>query len=173
MMRMAAILERELPPLQFVLPVADSLPAQTVEDILGPFGTRVALVRDDIYDAVAVADLAVVTSGTATLETALLEKPMIIVYKMSMVSYAVGRMVVKVPCIGLVNIIAGKKIVPELIQGDAGAERMAAEAMDILSSPERQAAMKRELSLLRRNMGTAGASERAARIALAAMRNFR
>ncbi len=173
MMRMAAILERELPLLQFVLPVADSLPAQTVEDILRPFGTRVALVRDDIYDAVAVADLAVVTSGTATLETALLEKPMIIVYKMSMVSYAVGRMVVKVPCIGLVNIIAGKKIVPELIQGDAEAERMAAEAMDILSSPERQAAMKRELSLLRRNMGTAGASERAARIALAAMRNFR
>jgi len=173
MMRMAAILERELSSLQFVLPVADSLPAQTVEDILGPFGTRVALVRDDIYDAVAVADLAVVTSGTATLETALLEKPMIIVYKMSMVSYAVGRMVVKAPCIGLVNIIAGKKIVPELLQGDAGAERMAAEAMDILSSPERQAAMKRELSLLRRNMGTAGASERAARIALAAMRNFR
>jgi len=167
MMKMAAILERRMPSLQFVLPVADSLRA--VEDVVRPFGTRISLVRDDIYDAVAVSDLAVVTSGTATLETALLEKPMIIVYKISGLSYAVGRRVIKVPCIGLVNIIAGKKIVPELIQDEARAERMAAEAIDILESPDRQSAMKRELALLRRNMGTAGASERAARIALATM----
>ncbi len=173
MMKMAAILERKLPSLQFVLPVADSLRAETVEDILRLFGTKIALVRDDIYDAIALADLAVVTSGTATLETALLEKPMIIVYKISRLSYAVGRVVIKVPCIGLVNIIAGKKIVPELIQDEARAERMAAEAMDILESPERQSTMKRELALLRRNMGTAGASERAARIALATMQKFR
>ena len=169
MMKMAAILERRMPSLQFVLPVADSLRAQTVEDVVRSSGTRISLVRDDIYDAVAVSDLAVVTSGTATLETALLEKPMIIVYKISGLSYAVGRRVIKVPCIGLVNIIAGKKIVPELIQDEARAERMAAEAIDILESPDRQSAMKRDLALLRRNMGTAGASERAARIALATM----
>ncbi len=169
MMKMAAILEGRLPPIQFVLPVADSLRAQTVEGIIRPFRMKISLVRDDIYDAVAVADLAVVTSGTATLETALLEKPMIIVYKISALSYAVGRMVIKVPCIGLVNIIAGKKIVPELIQDEARAERMAAEAIDILESPERQSTMKRDLALLRRDMGTAGASERAARIALAVM----
>jgi len=169
MMKMAAILERRMPSLQFVLPVADSLRAETVENIIRSFQKRISLVREDIYDAVAVSDLAVVTSGTATLETALLEKPMIIVYKISGLSYAVGRRVIKVPCIGLVNIIAGKKIVPELIQDEARAERMAAEAIDILESPDRQSAMKRELALLRRNMGTAGASERAARIALATM----
>ena len=162
--------------LLFVLPAdpvrqiaGRSATAETVENIIRSFQKRISLVREDIYDAVAVSDLAVVTSGTATLETALLEKPMIIVYKISGLSYAVGRRVIKVPCIGLVNIIAGKKIVPELIQDEARAERMAAEAIDILESPDRQSAMKRELALLRRNMGTAGASERAARIALATM----
>jgi len=169
MMKAAAMLDRKIPPLQFVLPVADSLPAQTVEDIVRPFGTKVALVRDDIYDAVATADLAIVTSGTATLETALLEKPMIIVYKVSAISYAVGRMVIRVPFIGLANLLAGKKVVPELIQAEASAERIAAEAIRLLASPERLASTKRELSRIRRNMGTEGAAERAARLALTTM----
>ena len=89
------------------------------------------MIRDEIYDVIAVSDAAMVASGTATLETALLETPMVVVYKVSAVSYAIGRRFIRVDHISLVNIIAGRTIVPELIQDDANAERMAAEAMEL------------------------------------------
>jgi len=78
-----------------------------------------------------------VASGTATLETALMETPMVILYKVSSPSYYVGKMIIDISHIGLVNIIAGKTIVPELIQDEANPESIAAEVIDILTNKSR------------------------------------
>jgi lipid-A-disaccharide synthase len=107
-----------------------------------------------------------VASGTATLETALLHKPMIILYRVSALTYLIGRLLIRVPCIGLANIVAGKKVVPELIQGQATPEQVAREAIALLRDTKRREEMERELGYIRQRLGTPGASQRVARIAL-------
>jgi lipid-A-disaccharide synthase len=90
---------------------------------------------------------------------------MIIVYKISLLSYFIGRLFVHVKNIGLVNIIAGKTIVPELIQGDASGMRIAAESLSILKNGERRQKMIKELEAIRARLGEPGAARRAAQIA--------
>jgi len=109
--------------------------------------------------------MAMIASGMATLETALLETPMVVVYKISAASYAIGRRFIRVDHISLPNIIAGRAIVPELIQDDAKAERMAAEAMELIVRREKAQEMKAALAEIRGKLGTPGASQRTARIA--------
>ncbi|MGA9109269.1 MAG: lipid-A-disaccharide synthase [Smithella sp.] len=165
LMRAAQILKREVPDLQFVLPLADTLEETSVTEIISGFNVKVKVVSGHTYDVISCADLALVASGTATLETALLGVPMIIVYKISLLSYFIGRLFVHVKNIGLVNIIAGKTIVPELIQGDASGKRIAAESLSILKNGERRQKMIKELEAIRARLGEPGAARRAAQIA--------
>jgi lipid-A-disaccharide synthase len=109
-------------------------------------------------------DAAVVTSGTATLETACFETPMVVVYKTSQISYLIGRMLVSVKRIGLVNIVAGKKIVPELIQHEANAEAIASNVCQFFEQPLLAAGVKNELSKVRGKLGTPGAAKRVAEL---------
>ncbi|MGD0169939.1 MAG: lipid-A-disaccharide synthase [Smithella sp.] len=165
LLRAAQILKREMPDLQFVLPLADTLEETSVTEIISRFNVDVKVVSGHTYDVISCADLALVASGTATLETALLGVPMIIVYKISLLSYFIGRLFVHVKNIGLVNIIAGKTIVPELIQGDASGKRIAAESLSILKNGERRQKMIKELEVIRARLGEPGAARRAAQIA--------
>ena len=165
LLRAAQILKREMPDLQFVLPLADTLEETSVTEIISGFNVDVKVVSGHTYDVISCADLALVASGTATLETALLGVPMIIVYKISLLSYVIGRLFVHVKNIGLVNIIAGKTIVPELIQGDASGKRIAAESLSILKNGERRQKMIKELEAIRARLGEPGAARRAAQIA--------
>jgi len=165
LLRAAQILKREMPDLQFVLPLADTLEETSVTEIISRFNVDVKVVSGHAYDVISCADLALVASGTATLETALLGVPMIIVYKISLLSYFIGRLFVHVKNIGLVNIIAGKTIVPELIQGDASGKRIAAESLSILKNGERRQKMIKELEAIRARLGEPGAARRAAQIA--------
>lgn len=165
LLRAAQILKREMPDLQFVLPLADTLEEASVTEIISGFNVDVKVVSGHTYDVISCADLALVASGTATLETALLGVPMIIVYKISLLSYFIGRVFVHVKNIGLVNIIAGKTIAPELIQGDARGMRIAAEALSILNNGERRQKMIKELESIRARLGEPGAARRAAQIA--------
>ena len=165
LLRAAQILKREMPDLQFILPLADTLEETSVTEIISGFNVDVKVVSGHTYDVVSCADLALVASGTATLETALLGVPMIIVYKISLLSYFIGRLFVHVKNIGLVNIIAGKTIVPELIQGDASGMRIAAESLSILKNGERRQKMIKELEAIRARLGEPGAARRAAQIA--------
>ncbi len=165
LMRAAQILKREVPDLQFVLTLADTLEETSVTEIISGFNVKVKVVSGHTYDVISCADLALVASGTATLETALLGVPMIIVYKISLLSYFIGRLFVHVKNIGLVNIIAGKTIVPELIQGDASGKRIAAESLSILKNGERRQKMIKELEAIRARLGEPGAARRAAQIA--------
>ena len=165
MMEAAALLEKNALPRQFVLPLANTIPRAYVADILGRYRTRVTVIEEETYDAIASSDVAVVASGTATLETALLETPMVIIYRVSAFSYLVGRLFIRVDFIGLVNLIAGRKIVPELIQKDAGAEAIAREAETILSDTRRRDAMRKDLAGIRSLLGSPGAADRAAALA--------
>jgi lipid-A-disaccharide synthase len=108
------------------------------------------------------ADFAFVTSGTATLETACFETPMFVVYKTSWLTYLIGRALVHIKNIGLVNIVAGKKIAPEFIQHRANAKILAKSALKLLDDEKQLAEMKSELGKVRGLLGNAGASVRAA-----------
>lgn len=165
MCRACRILEAKLSPLQFVLPLAGTLDIDLVRNILRQFPLHVNVIRDEIYDVIAVSDAAIVASGTATLETALLEIPMVVVYKVSALSYAVGRRVIHVDHISLANLIAGRTVVPELIQGEANPERIAAEVRTLLVHREKSNEMRAALAEVRGKLGMPGASQRTAQIA--------
>jgi len=159
------ILTEKLSPLQFVLPLAGTLDPEFVRNILRQFPVQVNVIKDETYDVIGASDVAIVASGTATLETALLETPMVVVYKVSASSYAIGRRFVRVDHIGLANIIAGRTIVPELIQKEASPERIASEVRELILRPGRTREMKAALTEIRGKLGVPGASQRAARIA--------
>jgi len=165
LLRAAEILVQKMPEIQFVLPLADTLEEKIITEIISRFTVKVHVISGHTYDVISCADLALVASGTATLETALLGVPMVIVYKISPLSYVIGRLFVHVKNIGLVNIIAGKTIVPELIQGDASGKRIAGEALAILTNEEKKQEMIKGLEAIRARLGEPGAAIRAAQIA--------
>jgi lipid-A-disaccharide synthase len=165
MLKAAGILLQSRPPVQFVLPLADALDRGLVEEMIRQESVPVRVVPNEIYDVIGVSDIVVVASGTATLETALLGTPMVIIYKVSPLSYYVGTKVINVTHIGLANLIAGKTIVPELIQDDANPNRIAAEVIGILADESRMQSIKEELNQIREKLGSPGASEKAARLA--------
>jgi len=168
MIKTALILKEKLPAVQFVLPLADTLDQDYIAAALQPYQNEldIKIIQNEIYDVLAVCDAAMVASGTATLETALIGTPMIIVYKMSPFSYLMGRLFVNVSHIGMANIIAGKTVVPELIQGDANPARMAKELLAILTDEERKRQIRKDLSGIREKLGNPGAAKRAAQSAL-------
>ncbi|HON59446.1 MAG TPA: lipid-A-disaccharide synthase [Smithella sp.] len=166
LMKAAAVLKSQIADIQFVLPLAETLDEKTVREYLLPSHLPVKVVSGNTYEVIASADLALVASGTATLETALLNVPMVIVYKVSLLSYLIGRTFIHVKNIGLVNIVAGKTIVPELIQADANGQRIAQEALSILTNREKYHQMKQDLAAVRARLGEPGAARRAAQIAL-------
>jgi len=165
MLKAAELLEHRLSSVQFILPLADTLSHDFVAGIVRQYSANVKIVKDNVYDVIGLSDIAMVASGTATLETALLETPMIIVYKVSPVSYLMGRIFIDVDHIGIVNIIAGKTIVPEFIQNDANPEAMANEIFDILTNKLRMDQTKQDLAKIRGKLGTPGAAVRTARLA--------
>ena len=165
MLAAAQRIQKEYPLAQFIIPVAPGIRREEIETWVAQKKVPVTVVENQLHRALQVCSLALVASGTATLETALMKKPMIILYKISFLTYLIGRLMIRVPCIGLANIVAGTQVVPELIQADASAQRIAGEALALLKSPERLAAMERDLGRIRERLGAAGASARVARIA--------
>jgi lipid-A-disaccharide synthase len=118
------------------------------------------------HEALAAADLALVASGTATLETACFATPMAVVYRVSRLSYLIGKQLVKVPNIGLVNIVAGKQIVPEFVQNEFKPEKVAAAIAPLIEDTEQRRRMQSALQVVREKLGMPGASERTAQLAL-------
>jgi lipid-A-disaccharide synthase len=148
-------------PIQVAVGVAPNLGAEFLRQYV-PADRAVTLIENATYDLMQYADAALVTSGTATLETGWLGTPMVVAYRTSALSYMIGRMVVDVPFIGLVNIVAGQKIVPELIQGECNAERMVEELAPLLDDEEKSRAMRRDLASVKARLGGPGASDRVA-----------
>jgi lipid-A-disaccharide synthase len=150
---------------QIVVAVAPGLNISRLESRF-PSDWRVLFLKDETYNALAAADLAIVSSGTATVETALLGKPMIVVYRLSPLTATLAKPLVRTKFFSMVNLIAGREVVPELIQHDFTPQRLAAEAIELLSPSEpgiaRMEVMRRGLGDVRNLLGPPGAVERAA-----------
>ena len=147
---------------QFALPLAPSIERKHVEDILA--GAPVAILPSQMRSLMRHADAAVVASGTATLETALLHTPMIVGYKMKNLSYWLARMLVRVPHIALANIVLDTRVAPELIQGDFKPELILPELDDMVTNGKRRDAMIAEYKRLDRILGGGGAAKKAAEV---------
>ena len=134
--------------------------------IIAKFDIEVKFVEGNTYDALNIADFALVCSGTATLETAIMQKPFLIVYKMSLLNYLLYRPQVKIPYIGIVNIVAGRSIIPEYIQFQAKPAKIAKKALDLLNNRVELRMMQNELAAVKASLGQPGAAHRAARIVI-------
>ncbi len=167
----AQLLQREIPELQFILPLAPAIQESALSREMKKFPVPVKVVQGLTYDVMNISELLITASGTATLEGAILRKPMVIVYKVSFLSYWIGRAMIRVEHIGLVNLVAGKEIAPELIQDQACAERIAEESLRILKNPTLYGEMTGSMEKVCLNLGAPGAVGRAAQIVTSLLRD--
>jgi len=164
------LLQKEISDLQCVIPLAPGFTEETFSPWTKNSPVPVKLINSLIYDAMNISELLITASGTATLEGAILAKPMIVVYKVSLLSASVGKAMIRVNHIGLVNLVAGKGIVPELIQKDVNPQRIAAEALRILRDSDLRQRMIEAMVGVRQSLGEPGAAYRAARIVTSMLR---
>ena len=157
---------------QFLLIRASTIERGELERAVAGSLVTLRIVDGDTYDMLAAADLVWVASGTATLEAGLLGKPMVIAYRLSPLSYWLGRLLVRVDHIGMVNIIAGERVVPELIQNEVTAERILSETRRMLE-PEVRRTVVRKLEAVRQRLGPSGAPGRVADMAMALLAQTR
>jgi len=162
----AHLLAKEIPDLQFVIPLASGIHQRLLSAWMKNIFLPVKVVEGGTYEVMNLAELLIAASGTATLEAAILGKPMVIVYKVSFFSYWIGRALIQVDHIGLVNLVAGREIVPELIQKDVNPERIVEEALRILRDPTLRRRMSESMAGVRQSLGEPGAAERAAGIVM-------
>jgi lipid-A-disaccharide synthase len=169
MLKAVEILKDRYPNLSCLLPRANTISSELIASMVKRSSVRVQTTDGDVYKVLRVCDLALVASGTATLETAIMGVPMIILYRVSAFSYWVARALVKAPCIGLVNWIAGRKVVPELIQKGVTPENISREALPLLAPGSEREVMIGNLKGVAEKLRK-GASRRTAQIALEMMR---
>jgi lipid-A-disaccharide synthase len=148
---------------QFVLLQAEDLDPGFLPGLLGGPGPAIRLLNRDGYEAIAASDIVLSACGTANLEAALLGAPLIAFYRISPLTYTLGRPFVRIRDYSIVNILAGRRVVPELIQKNMTAAALSGEAVRLLDDPGAQQAMKDAFALLRSSLGTERASENAAR----------
>jgi lipid-A-disaccharide synthase len=166
MLGAVALLRKRYPDAGFVVAAASDEMAALVRSHLGARAESLEVVVGATRRILRQADAAMVASGTATVETALMGCPMIVVYRTAALTYFIGRMLVQVPYLGMVNLIAGKELCPEFIQGAATSENLAAAVAPLaVDGPERKA-MVDGLRDVRDKLGTGGAAERVAGIVL-------
>ncbi len=149
------------PLFQFILPLAQTFTRDEIASQVNSINLRV--IEHDTYNALAASDLAVAASGTATLETAIIGTPLIVVYRASRLNWRIFRPLINTPFVGMPNLIAGKEIAPELLQDDLSGERLASLIVEFLSDPARLERSRADLAEVRSKLGEANASERAAR----------
>ena len=148
---------------QFVLALAPGLEKAQIASYLNP-EVPMHIVEDATYDALGAADVAIVSSGTATVEAALMDTPMVVIYRLAPLTATIARWLVRTPMFAMVNVIAGKRVVPELVQKDFTPARLSNEVIRLLDSPQARSEMRRGLASVREKLGPPGAIERAADI---------
>jgi lipid-A-disaccharide synthase len=165
MVSASSILLKELKNIQFIIAKSPQVDLDIYNYLLkSAADLDIKIIEGQTYDCLNAADFCLVASGTATLETAIMQKPFILTYKVSALNYLLYRPQVKIPYIGIVNIVAGKEIIPEFIQGKATAQNIANKAIEILANPRRLKEMTDSLKQIRPLLGEKGASNRAAQI---------
>ena len=162
----ARLLKERFPDLQFILPLASSLKLGDIEPLIAASGLDVRVIDGQVYDVMQVCDAIITVSGTVTLEIALMGTPMVIIYRVSPLTYQIGKRLIKVDHIGICNIVAGERVVPELVQHDAELEKITAEIARILTDDAYATEMRNKLALIREKLGKAGGSLNVARLAI-------
>ncbi|MGM9582098.1 MAG: lipid-A-disaccharide synthase [Phascolarctobacterium sp.] len=161
----AKLLHKQMPEVQFAMPRAGTIPLELLQSKIKASGLEVKITEGHNYDLFSVADLALATSGTVTLEAALCGLPCVIVYRTSALNAFIARRVINIPNIGLPNIVAGRQILPELLQEDFTPAKLAATAMELLA-PARRPALKADLAFMKQRLGEPGAVGRVAQLIL-------
>lgn len=165
----AVRLKQLFPGIQFVLPLASTLSADAITPQLVNAGLDVIITRERIHDMIRACDAVISVSGTVTLEIALVGTPMVIIYKLSPLTYQLAKRLVKVPNIGLCNIVAGETVVQELIQDQANPERIATEIERLLTDNSYAGSVSGKLRSIWNKLGNGSASARVAQRAFTMM----
>lgn len=153
------------PAVRVLLLVAPTLDRGEIRDRLGDVGFPIQLVKEPPMEMISLADIVLVASGTATLMVGMLEKPMVIMYRMNSVTAFLAKRLVKgTPFFGMVNLIMGRQVVPELFQEAANPERLASEILALVRDPNRRSAVRADLKEVRRRLGESGATGKVAAI---------
>jgi lipid-A-disaccharide synthase len=188
-LKAAHLIHQAIPETQFILPLASTAPAGLVEGMVREFwdnlivgadprvrpgrthrcAPTIKIIAGQSYQAMGAAQVAVVASGTATVEAALAAVPTVIVYRVSPLTFAVARRLIRVEHVGMANLLAGERVFPELIQDDFTPEHLAREVLNLIKDPERMIAVRRGLARVIRRLGGPGASARAAKVAMELM----
>jgi len=178
MLKAASLIHRSIPQTQFILPLASTAPEGLVQSIVSgedgvgagfkpaPTALQLRIIPGQAYQALGAAHVAVVASGTATVEAALAGAPTVIVYRVSPLTFALARRLVRVEHMGMANLLAGERVFPELLQDDFTPERLVHEVLSLIQDPGRINAVRRGLATVIRRLGGPGASARAARVAV-------
>ncbi|MBU2698983.1 lipid-A-disaccharide synthase [Sporomusaceae bacterium BoRhaA] len=162
----AELIAKQLPSCQFYLPIASTIARDRIQGQLAKRSVSVTLTQENTYDLMNISNLAIAASGTATLETSLMKVPTVIIYRVNALTYWIGKRLVKIPHIGLPNIVAGRQVVPELLQADVTPQRIAAESLDILLNPNRLQQLQLDLAEVQSKLGESGAVAKAAAVIL-------
>jgi len=166
----AAQLHAAEPGIQFILAQASSIHDTLIQSLLRHSPVPVRVAYDQASEVMALSDVLLIASGTATLQAAVVGTPMVLLYKTTPVTYRLARWLINVKWIGLVNLVAGRSVVPELIQDEATAERLCQEVLHLLRDQSAYREMKEGLRQVRQSLGEPGASRRAAEVALSECR---
>ena len=170
MLAAAEILQARIPGIQFMLPQADSISDELLESYMCQSLVKITVIKNQPYDVIQCCDVVMTTSGTATIEIALLNVPMVITYKLAALTYWLGRWLVNTPFIGLPNIILGKGFIKELIQYEATSENLAEEIERILTDKFYADQMRDNLNQVKQQLGHGGGSKNMAELALEIMK---
>ena len=161
----AKLLKKQMPQVQFAMPRAGTIPLEMLQSKIQTSGLEVKITEGHNYDLFSVADLALATSGTVTLEAALCGLPSVILYRTSAITAFIARRVINIPNIGLPNIVAGRQILPELLQEELTPAKLAATAVELLA-PERRPQLEANLAYMKERLGEPGAVNRVAQLIL-------
>ena len=170
LLKTAARLVLAEPGTQFILAQASSIDDNLIQTLLRDSPVPVQVVHDRASEVMALSDVLLIASGTATLQAAVVGTPMVLLYKTSPLTYRLARWLITVKWIGLVNLVGGRLIVPELVQEDATDERLCREVLHLLRDPSAYNDMKEGLRQVRQLLGEPGASSRAAQVVLSECR---
>ncbi len=170
MLQAAAQLARRHPGAQFMVAQASSITGELLAALSAEAGVKVHVAKDQASEVMAASDVLLVASGTATLQAAVVGTPMVLTYRAPWLTYWLARWLIRIQWIGLVNIVAGRSLVTELIQHEATADRMSEEVSRLVGDHGAARAMRVELRKVREALGSPGASRRAAAVILAECR---
>ncbi len=164
MLQGAEVLAEKYKDMEFFLPRAHTIDRSLLEEIIANHTLTVTITEGNTYDLMQMCDVCLAASGTATLETALMELPTILLYRLSPVTYTLGKLLVHLPYVGLPNIVAGRQVIPELLQSEVTPENIACKLDELMADSSLYDTMKNDLKEVKIKLGEPGAVKRVAEL---------